>query len=89
MAEHGTYERWLTGCSCAPCGTAKPPRRRRSVSTPHGIAPSRVRAHEKPNGDMAVECWCREAIVFVTPSDVREGRTGSCGLPDCRPKVSA
>lgn len=31
------------------------------------------------------ECWCGEGVVLVTPRDVLNGRTASCGLFDCSP----
>lgn len=32
-----------------------------------------------------VTCWCESTIVEVSERDASEGRTGSCGRPDCRP----
>ena len=34
-------------------------------------------------GFLPVSCWCERNMVAVTPSDVRDGRTASCGHPTC------
>ena len=35
--------------------------------------------------DVLVSCWCQYTFVEVPAADIRNGRTGSCGLPQCRP----
>ncbi len=35
------------------------------------------------DGRLAAACWCEHGFVLVTPADVLNGRTGSCGRPDC------
>lgn len=45
-------------------------------------AHSQRRGHTE--GLLEVECWCRHAIVLVPPSDVRAGRTRSCGRAWCK-----
>lgn len=49
--------------------------------------PSRVRMHTRMDGTMSVECWCRQAIVYVDPEVVRRGETGSCGATECNPSL--
>lgn len=36
-------------------------------------------------GDLAVTCWCEDALVSVTPDEVFKGITKSCGLTKCKP----
>lgn len=38
---------------------------------------------------LQVECWCRTRAVLVPRSWVQDGRTGSCGLPECKPPPAA
>lgn len=54
------------------------------------MMPSRVRSHQNVrNGDLAVECWCRHEVIFVPPSVIRAGRTGTCGRDNCKQPVEA
>lgn len=38
-----------------------------------------------PAGHMRVTCWCEATYVAVTPDDVWNGRTASCGADRCTP----
>jgi len=50
--------------------------------------PSRIRNHTNTrNGELAVECWCQSAVVFVKPEVIWSGRTGACGRDACSEKV--
>lgn len=36
-----------------------------------------------PLGLLPCTCWCEQSLVLIAPSDVRAGRTSSCGRPEC------
>lgn len=37
------------------------------------------------DGTLSVVCWCQRKVLRLPAYMIREGRTGSCGRPDCRP----
>ena len=51
-------------------------------------APSRVSAERDALGNLAVECWCRLAVVYVPQEKVMACKTESCGATDCKEGVS-
>jgi hypothetical protein len=52
------------------------------------MMPSRIRNHTNiRNGEMAVECWCQCAVIFVRPEVIWSGKTGTCGRDTCNEKV--
>lgn len=96
---HGTVERYQDGCTCSACILAiarldEAARvaavldaldRGRATRSQRGLCRQRraVSSHTLATGELAVDCWCRAAIVYVAPEVVRACRTGSCGLPGC------
>jgi hypothetical protein len=83
--DHGTIARYVTrpgkpGCRCEECKGAY--RRYQRAG--------RQRAAQREGRQMrgrrlAVLCWCEETTLQVPEGDVRNGVTGSCGLPGCQP----
>lgn len=45
--------------------------------------------HTLATGELAVECWCHDRIVYVTPELVQRGLTGSCGAASCKEAIWA
>jgi hypothetical protein len=41
------------------------------------------KALKAPKGKLAVMCWCEADVVYVTPAELRAGRTGSCNRLGC------
>lgn len=57
------------------------------MSRPPGIP--NTEAHIAADGLLASRCWCDTMIVRVTPADVLNGRTLSCGADRCGPSATA
>lgn len=36
-----------------------------------------------PGERAKVECWCRLKVIEVSMTDIRNGKTGSCGAKEC------
>ena len=81
MTAHGTPERYGAGCRCSGCilAMAKAEEGRQRPR----YAPSRIVAERLRTGELAVECWCRQSVVYVAPSVIRNNLTESCGRPGC------
>lgn len=41
--------------------------------------------HGERSGHLEALCWCEATIVTVPATDIRKGRTGTCGDPRCTP----
>lgn len=41
--------------------------------------------HQVPKGRTKVTCWCEAQFGYVDLSELRQGRTFSCGRPACQP----
>lgn len=65
------------GHSCTPINNDSRP-------VPHDSAPLNHHQH-RPGSMLECLCWCGELTVEVTPRDLLNGRTLSCGLRDCTP----
>jgi hypothetical protein len=52
---------------------------------PNGVWPGQCRVDRLVTGELAVECWCRRAVVYVEPGLVRACPTDSCGRDGCGP----
>ena len=39
--------------------------------------------------ELLVECWCRDALGFVTSQVVRDGSTWACPRPECQEHARA
>lgn len=83
---------------CVDCGAACPststkPRERcdacRKVRRKHYSVNHNPPAHMRPDGTIAVTCWCEANIVMVDRRAVIAGRTHSCGRRGCAAPVAA
>lgn len=96
MAAHGTTLRYRAGCRCSCCVICEADRnnetrrharaanaRRITATRPRRHGHLQVASHTLRTGELAVECWCQDRIVYVMPELVKAGRTGSCGAPGC------
>src|SRR6185369_15919628 len=48
-----------------------------------GACRGATRRTRKNPGDLEVYCWCEYRTVWVGPSAIAAGVTGSCGRPEC------
>lgn len=77
------------GCRCTTCKAAKRKSTQRFLSGESHREPSAASILPRPTGALATNCWCEKKTVFVSPADVRSGRTGSCGDVACTPPRGA
>ena len=74
----GTRSAYTHGCRCSKCREAEAVyqslRRRNVLRQQIGAAADAL----------PVTCWCESHIVLVDPSDIKAGRTRSCGAAMCR-----
>ena len=68
---------YLRGTSDAPCPVPTEVERRVSGS---GKVKKALEYHP---GELAVDCWCRTTVVHVSPYEILNMRTGSCGRSGC------
>jgi hypothetical protein len=59
--------------------TAQTPAQRQAAH----LARKRRATGMAPLTELVVTCWCEQSYVGVSPADVLNGRTGSCGAPGC------
>jgi hypothetical protein len=58
-------------------------RHRRYTASPHVFEAHGFLDVKPGSGILAVSCWCERRIVAVSQTDVRSGKTESCGHPRC------
>jgi len=97
--KHGTPLSYGHGCRCPQCVLAVALRDQelrflaREAAARRDAARQAVRqvikADRLRTGELAVQCWCQERIVYVDAAVVQACRTGSCGLPGCNEEIVA
>lgn len=50
---------------------------------PRRAIESRIDREARPESLLLVACWCGENYCWLSPRDVRAGRTEACRLPGC------
>jgi hypothetical protein len=89
MSPHGTILRYRAGCRCTRCvlRAARDDQPRRQPARIVGLSPTAAArvGHTLATGELAVECWCHQSVLYLPPADIQARRTGSCGRPGCHP----
>jgi hypothetical protein len=58
-------------------------------ATSHPGRVTGIDTHGWTPDEIACLCWCQTHTVGVTPTEIRAGRTRTCGLPDCNERILA